>query len=325
MSTSEHDHRCANASRTSHKSCKCACQARLHGVPNSNRTNALLIANSNNDKAKVQSQNSIERCKNNYKKARRSLKTKKCSDLAASIAINTVIHDKDANDLIALIDTLSSTITSSFIDTVTSYADLEGKSLTREQINSFSDMITKCHLLCKICCKILELFNKTEKEICKQVESLVTQYLKTYFPALNETVKMIIIAASKATAKKMFDIITESSQIDNAKRALQLIALIFCPDYSEHREVLDHCFKPLIQSPIEEEISNYLNKEFGTIDKGFQKINPIKQSTGDQKNDLTTSEIDTSSDACEQFSSQQYLTAEAEGNDPIMPHTESNT
>lgn len=325
MSTSKHDHRCANASRTSHKSCKCACQARLHGVPNSNRANALLIANSNNDKAKDQSRNSIERCKNNYKKARRSLKTKKCSDLAASIAINTVIHDKDANDLIALIDTLSSTITSSFIDTVTSYADPKGKSLTRYQIDSFSDIITKYHLLCKICCKILELINKTEKEICKQVEFLVMQYLKTHFPALNETVKKIIIAASKATAKKMFDIIIESSHIDNAKRALQLIALIFCPDYSEHREVLDHCFKPLIQSPIEEEISNYLNKEFGTIDKGFQKINPIKQSTGDQKNDLTTSEIDTSSDACEQFSSQQYLTTEAEDNDPIMPHTESNT
>ena len=325
MSTSEHDRRCANASRTSHKSCKCACQARLHGVPNSNRTNTLLIAISNNDEAKDQSRNSIERCKNNYKKARRSLKTQKCSDLAASIAINTVIHDKDANDLIALIDTLSSTITSSFIDAVTSYADPQVKPLTREQLNSFSDIITKSHLLCKICCKILELINKTEKEICKQVESLVKQYLETYFPALNETVKKIIVAASKATAKKMFDIIIESSQIDSPKRALQLIALIFCPDYSEHREVLDHCFKPLIQSPIEEEISNYLNKEFGTIDKGFQKINPIKQSTGAQKNDLTTSEIDTSSDACEQFCSQQYLTTEAEDNDPIIPHTESNT
>ena len=325
MSTSEHDRRCANALRTNHKSCKCACRARLHGVPNSNRTNALLIANSNIDKAKVHSRDSIERCKNNYKKARRSLKSKKCSDLAASIAINTVIHDKDASDLSALIDTLSSTITSSFIDTVTSYADPEGNPLTRGQINNFSDMITKHHLLCNICCKILELIDKTEKEICKQVESMVTQYLQTYFPALNETLKKIIVAASKATAKKMFDIIKKPSQIDSAKRALQLIALIFCPDYSEHSEVLDHCFKPLIQSTIEKELSDCLNKEFGTIDKDFQKINPIKQSTGDKKNDLTTSEIDTSSDTREQFSSEQYLTTEAEDNDPIMPHTESNT
>ena len=283
------------------------------------------MAGSDHKQAKQYASEAVQKCTINYKQCEQSLKTKKCSDLAASIAINTVIHDKDSTDLIELINTLNNTIISSLIDHVTICVPQKNKTLTRDHINYFIDMIKKEHLLCLICCKILELINKAEEEICKQVEAMVKEYLRINFTELNDTLKTILVTASKTTAVKIVSAIKQVSQINTIEKSLQVATLIFCPDYSKHPEVLNLCFKPLTQEAIGQELNNIINKELGTTGKESQKIGLIEQSTSVQNNDFTTSEINTSSDSREPFSSQQYPTDQTKNNDLFVPHTESST
>lgn len=322
MSLSHHDNRCANASRANSESCRCICEKKLHGIPHSDRTNALLIAKSNIEQAKDYSSGRVKKYLIYARKDTGPTATKKCTELAASIAIDTVIHDKDTSDLIALVDTLSSTITSLLIDKVTSDIVQKDNDLNQDLINSFLEIIKKHHLVCLISCKLVELITETEKEIYEQVKSVVEGHLETSFPKLNNTLKRFIIAASEATAKKMTSIIKESTQINKVQKALQLITLIFCPDYSEHPEVLEYCFLPLTQDTIEEQLSDFINRQLPSTHKGLKKIELITQSTIGQNSDLATLEIESSSDSRDPSDSHQYQDVEAEQSDLHIPQTD---
>mgnify|MGYP000852879174 CR=1 FL=1 len=324
MSLSHHDNRCANASRANKGSCRCICKKKLHGIPHSDRTNALLIANSNIEQARDYSSRRVKKYLRYARKDTGPTATKKCSDLAASIAINTVIHDKESSDLIALVDTLSSTITALLIDKVTSDILQKNKDLNQDHIILFIEIIKKHHLVCLISCKLVELITKTEKEICEQVKSVVEGYLKTNFPTLNDTLKTLIIAASEATAKKMCNIIKESTQISKVEKAIQLITLIFCPDYSEHPEVLKYCFSPLTQDTLEEQLSDFINRQLPTTPKGYKKIEVITQSTIDRNSDLSTLETESSSDSRDPYNSHQYQDTEAKESDLHVPQRDSD-
>lgn len=324
MQKPQHDHRCANASRTKHESCTCICEGKLHGVPHSNRANVLLVAVSSTTQAKEEPSEGHERRLKYAKKAGQDSKTKKYSDLAAEIAINTILHDKNKEAIQELINTLSSIITSSLIDKVTSRVLQEDNFLTQNQINCFMDIIKNSHLICLMCCKILDLIREIEQNICKKVEAAVEDYLKTSFTALDEILRTIIVKASKATTKKIIEIIKQSSQIDKVEKAIQVITLIFCPDYSKHTEVLTLCFFPLTKGSLDEIMEKHIDENLAKSGKAIQKIVQTKQSASDQYSDQSTSEIDSSSDSCDPSGSQQYPDDESKENDALVPYTESN-
>ncbi|MDR0178039.1 hypothetical protein [Actinomyces oris] len=162
------------------------------------------------------------------------------------------------------IDSLNDWIASSIVDSLINKVPDEN----RKEIYK---LLKQEHIICVVCCSILKKFEEVDREVdsivkeCSEIIAhLVIRDLSNRPRLVRAAVRKSIEMAMRKVVQAFIDRVSHEKE---AKKVLQVVGLVTCPDnYADvdadvHTDVIKYCLKPLVKVKFKEKLEDYINKE----------------------------------------------------------------
>lgn len=161
------------------------------------------------------------------------------------------------------VDALNARVASIIVDSLVKVPD-ESKEKIRK-------LLEREHIICVVCCSILKKFEEVDrgvdsivKECSEIIAHLVIRDLSNRPRLVRAAVRKSIEMAMRKVVQAFIDRVSHEKE---AKKVLQVVGLVTCPDnYADvdadvHTDVIKYCLRPLVKVKFKEKLEDYINKE----------------------------------------------------------------